>query len=785
MRKTSNLSTKKLLLFGFVFFTCIMLALFSSLRINASSNGASIKVKEVNYQNSTITLQANSGDTKIYFSDSTQKKWLEVPGVLNSDKTIVMDFSWVAVSSNYEITFKGDSSTKVSSVTIPKQVTNFKATFNKVKGAMVFSNVSDRTIQWRKKGSTTWLTVDEDTLALELSYLYTNGATIYFRLAPENGSGSADAGLRASKEVSVSIPKKTAAPSIIINGSNFSIPVESGMAYRYLKEDGTTSDWTSITATRDLALSEVAAKALYSGSGKQEEVSLQFRKNASSTTQVSNITTVTIPVQEGAPSENECGISLTYTSSSTLALQVKAASSTTPFEYAIVEEDDVLDYSLTNWISITSNKEISINNNTAKEGSKIYVRKKSTDASGAVSFSLASAPLNLTGENGVCYPDPATADGLTTIITTAGVCNTSDTGKTYTFTLYSPTRTTVSSIEFKDVYGNNAGSVGIKSTVAANSDTSDSAKKYIITTKINSTEKIDANTEEALYATITLASGEVFESTKSSGVMMYLYPATVLNNPEKDDDYATEFVRLMQSNEKGDKKSFKFQLDFGKGYLYSSSEINKFTAEKVTISSIEYDGYTLTNGDDYKAEYGSYINDEGDTVMKATVTVNVDQFESEADITVRDEKEAFVIKLSNGEVLNKSVAMSLIRTATINEAPIAWSVIAGSLDETKTSSTTDSNGDTTTVTNEVITYKLTLSVFNNSYNIGVSDVTWGGTSILRSAKVSGGVITIELSNAKINKLTTTSSTTNNLVITLSNGYSITSGCKLTILDSGK
>jgi hypothetical protein len=50
-----------------------------------------------------------------------------------------------------------------------------------------------------------------------------------------------------------------------------------------------------------------------------------------------------------------------------------------------------------------------------------------------------------------------------------------------------------------------------------------------------------------------------------------------------------------------------------------------------------------------------------------------------------------------------------------------------------------------------------------------------------SANVTAGKATIYLSNAKINKLTTSSTDTKNIVITLSNGFVINSGCKLTII----
>jgi hypothetical protein len=79
----------------------------------------------------------------------------------------------------------------------------------------------------RKKGSTSWTTVNTGTLQQQISSYYSNGVQLYFRLAPVNGSGT-NAGLRPSKEVSVTIPKKTAAPTISIDGSRFSISFSNG-----------------------------------------------------------------------------------------------------------------------------------------------------------------------------------------------------------------------------------------------------------------------------------------------------------------------------------------------------------------------------------------------------------------------------------------------------------------------------------------------------------------------------------------------------------------------------
>lgn len=765
-----------------VYISAILLAfaLFVFAHAEPVSAANSITVTEINYYDSTITLKVN-GDTKVFFSDSKKTTWETIPGEIGSDGKITMDISWIAVSKNYILNFKGDVSTEVVSVTIPKQPTNFKATFNKVKGTVTFTNAGTRTVEWRKDGSSTWNVVDSSTFAAQLSYLFNNGATLRFRLAPVNGTSSTVVGARASKEVSVTITKKASAPSASINGSTFTIAVKKGMAYRTVNADSTATDWTTVSSSADLHLSEVAAKAMYkNSSAAQSKVTLQFRTNASSSSMVSKIATVTVPIQEGPPSEDNYGISLSYLSSSSLSLTVKAASSTVPFEYTVVGKDDELSYTSANWTTISSSTAVTLTKTKVPVGSRIYVRKKSIAATDTVDFALASKEIEITGA-GVTYPDALTASTLTTLITTAGVCRSDDSSSYLSFSLYSSTSTTVSSIKFIDTYGISAGTATVKSTVSKNASSTNAGDKYIITTKITSTSAIDSATEKLLYAELTLANSEVITSTDTAGLRLYIYPKSNVNNTDKKDDYTDQFKRIYLSSESSDKKSFKFQLDFGTSKIADKSAVNVFTAENVAISSMKYDGYTLTKDTDYTVEYASYVNDDDKTISTATVTVNVANFEASSLIDSTDTKEPLIITLNNGEKLKENIFITLVNTASLDNSPIAWSITEGSLKETTTSTVTK-DGTTTTVTQEVVSFTLELTLFDKAYGVSVADVTWGGNSVFGSAEIANGKATIYLSNAKINKLTTDSSDTKNIVITLSNGYAIKTGCKLTILN---
>jgi hypothetical protein len=370
-----------------------------------------------------------------------------------------MDISWVTLTSNYVMNFKGDKSTEITSVVIPKQATSIKAAFNKLDGSVSFSNSGSRTIEWRKKDSTVWNTVNTGTLSSELSSFYGKGATVYFRLAPINGTSNTDVGCRASKEVAVSIPKRIDAPKVTIDGSKFTLNVKKGVAYRTVNEDGTVTEWEVLRSANPL-LASITPDAMYSGNQTlQEEVTLQFRTNATSSAQVSNLSSITVPVQEGPPDEDQYGIILSYTSSTTLSLQVKAANTEVPFEYTIIKKDNELEYQNASWNTISSSAHISINKSTAPLGSHIYIRKKSVAATEETDFELASVEIDVTGTNGVTYADAPKATTLTTLITMAGVCNAENSSGHLAFTLYSPTQTTVSAIDFYDAYGNKKGSV--------------------------------------------------------------------------------------------------------------------------------------------------------------------------------------------------------------------------------------------------------------------------------------------------------------------------------------
>jgi hypothetical protein len=446
-----------------------------------------------------------------------------------------------------------------------------------------------------------------------------------------------------------------------------------------------------------------------------------------------------------------------------------------------VKSGETLDYQNITWNSITSSTAVSITETKAPKGSRIYIRKASVPASTNVKFSLASKEVEVTGTAGIAYPITTVATELTTLITTAGVCNVDNTAGYLTFSLYSSTKTTVSSINFRDQYGNVKGSVSCKSSVSANPNSKSEADQYIITTQITSTANIDTVTETKLYGDIKLSNLDTVTSTTSAGIMLYIYPKTVVNNKDNS-TYTSAFQRILNSKESSDAKTFTFQLDFGKQYVMDSSVVDSPKATQVAIDSLSFGSYQLVNDTDYQVVYSSYTDTDNETIRTAKVTVNVANFENQTPVTASGSAVALKIKLNNGEALNNQVTIKLVQTATLVDAPIAWSISERSLKETTQTTVKNPDNTTSTVETEVVTFEIALKIFSGSYAVGISDVTWDGKSILKSAEISNGEAVVYLSNAKINKLETTSTSTNNLIITLSNGYTITNGYKLTIIN---
>ncbi|MBP5158969.1 MAG: hypothetical protein ILP10_01570, partial [Lachnospiraceae bacterium] len=767
--------------------TALAIIAFASVKAQA----AAVRVTKVDYDRSEMTVALNSGDTALLISDSKAKKWETMAEKQDGTDEVTFDISWISQTVDYVMTLKGDASADVVKITIPKQNKSFKVSYFVLDSEIQLTNSDGRTAEWRKKESMSWTTYNADSFAKELEGFCANGAVLFFRLAQTPGAGS-NAGLRPSKEVSVTIPKKTAAPSVKINDNSLTVTLNKGIQYRYLVSEtgnpvidpktGTYMDWEDIDASTDYDLQDLAPLSMYTETNNDpKETFIQFRTKATASKQMSNITTLTVPAQQAPLTESDmlegATVEFKYTSSTTFQLKVKSASTSEPYQYCIIDEKSFgttdissLDMTEVTWKDITSASPVKFDKTKDKieEGTKIYVRKKALHAQGDPEYRLASPYINVSGNDGINYPGEATvateSGSILWLQTVAGVCNTSNTDGSLEFTMYSPTETTIKSIKFVD-YDNldEIGSVEITSSVAKNNENGvEPEKKYIITTKIRSTANIDSNTRSRMLAYITYESGSTFKSTKEAGLGLYIFPATKVENPgnssektrvsklfdagytaESDHiDFSTAFRRVYLSNKvygvngytysTEDKRDFKFIVKLGTVYkqqtgrISGSPDLAGDSGEDYTqITKLKYDNVELGN-DCYSVEYATDRKNDGTDVRLALVTVHCDKVELIRDIDDRNKDTNLVIVLNNGEILSNSVTINFVKTATVDKSPVSWSLTPANLETEKTVTTTSPNGTVTTTTEKVYDYIIEMTLFDPTYSVAISEVTWNG-----------------------------------------------------------
>lgn len=674
-----------LLIFTFVW---IAAAVFFTETIQA----ASLNIVEINYETSTLTLESKQGDVKGYFKKKGQSKWETMEGKFEDGK-ISMDISYISASSNYSLVFKGDKSVDEKTVVIPKAASGLKASYNasnetKTGSPIRFTNAGERTIQWRKNNGTTWSEWDNKT-GENLNYLIANGTTLYFRLAPVNGTSADDNGKRPGKEIALKISAKKSAPDVSFDDSAYTVSLKSGMFYRTaVMNDGVVDDaetkgreWKQVTSTRDYNLTELCSDAL------SKECALQFKNGYKGNSQESRTKTLVIPVQESLTDAEKSGIEISYTSTKTLALKISGASETRPYQYTIVKKEDYnngkLSYGDLKWTDVKTTAPVSITKTSAPEGSHIYVRKKAYKKLGEEGYALGSKEISATGENGIAYPGELGLDTVKRYYIPAGRVNKGDYGTSLTFTINSYVSTKVSKIVFCNASGGEVGEVGFVSTVAENSNkkASDDSDKYIITTKITDTSALESAMERAyttqntnyyntdLYAKITLANdtSAPIVSTGEKGVILNMTPKSGVNNPSSTsgtgysnvfkNHYLTDVTRLYMCggdnkisnstrNTDGEDKYFKFLLNLGSsewkdietGSNKGNVEISSITYDDCELfgsKTCEYltsdysDSSTLTDKI-FEVKYQYYTDTYGNAnARRAFVTVNLEKFESE------------------------------------------------------------------------------------------------------------------------------------------------------------
>lgn len=816
---------------GSVFTFCMLLAL--TVLLPGTKADAQLSLEAINYDNSTITIATNSGDTALYFSDKNKKKW-ETAMDSFVDGKCTMDISWVSVTKDYMITFKGDKTTEdVLSVTIPKQISNFKAKYDKKGSKVTFTNKpSGRTVQYRKNNTSKWTDIaNEATFGENLQRLYENGAKVYFRLAAEKGENG-NVGKRYSKEVLCSITKKSDAPKITVN-DDATITVQSGWQVRRVKvqESGGTEyviGYDKIDSVKDVGDTDYVKDPNYDEAKKwytyrsekkvpitdladnsEGAVYLQFRKAASSSAQVSHIATVKIPKQEAAPDPKD--ISIEYTSFTTFNIKIAKATTKDPYEYCIIGESDVknvdgdpriIDLDDAKWKMISSNVVTGVKKTEAPVNSYIFLRKKAYGKIGDDDFRLATdyvcAIPKLTYPTAeeekleIQYPEKPNGDWNGSIDIIDGVCTKDNQDGYIKFNI-----TTRWNAKIKDI------------RLAKDPNPTDSATNVAVVTKTSSVSKVS----DKLYnitATITgieltAQDANDFKNSNENSMTLYAYieydtpgeektglssgwigeeenkqaKGLVINLKKKSsieiDEHATETIntknvkRIIGATTASDGQKQNEEIKF------------KVNLNKTTVTSVKLGNYTLDKDKNYYNLTGNIF------------TVKLAELEKdEALAPYYGEEQKLVIGLENGEKLN-DIGITLIEPVSLSKL-YSWAYRTEGIPNTKQEVVTHlpSGGSTTEtkyLNNYSVEYKIPTTAVNTIY---IKSVT-AKSATLGSIGIFGGFNNetkkIEFSNDSLKNPDLVGLTSKPVKIafdiTLSNNvkyeYVIKQGCMFTVL----
>ena len=641
-----------------------------------ASAAGSVSVVEINYEKSYIKVQLGSGDTALQISDSKQKKW-DTVSIEPSGGTVTMDISWIPVTKDYVLALRGDVNTTPVTVTLPMQNKSLKVTYSPAQG-LSFTGQGSGTLQWKKKDSIRWKNYPTASGAFDekIMGMIAKGATLVFRTAPVNGNGS-NPGVRASKEATVIVKPKSAAPTITVDGSKLSIDLKKDMEYRYCDEDGnalTGAVWETVDKDETKALLTIAGKALCSNDGSTagSDVYIQIRKKATDKTQISGITTVKVPGQQPLTEVAKNSITLNYTSSSTVTLTVPVATDKVPYEYCVITDDDI-DQGITidslkelKWEAISNSKAITLDKSKVPDGSLIYVRKKAIGKSGDDNFALSSPAVKL---QAIKFPKELSTleDELTWLSTIEGVCRPNNTAGYLTFTTYTAIEKPISELKYVKKTASSSvsdktvssGIYSFKSEVRPINDTelqSMTAEqkqeyKYVVTTTIMSLEGLDELTSSESYREWYIyykqgsESNDFIPSTLEKGIAVYVYPSSVIKSlsdeeiayyeskkpanklPGDHGDYLKEFSRIYKSNKiysvnvadwkNSDPNVFSFVIDFGTKYEPDDSQVGGMSTNLREVTKLVYDGLTFTAADTNSAgeKYFTVIYDDTVTTM--------------------------------------------------------------------------------------------------------------------------------------------------------------------------
>ena len=415
----------------------------------ADAGASTVTLNKIDYDNMEITLNANN-NAIIYYS-TNRSKWYEADGAFAIDNasdgssqlasTITYDISWISATGSTKLYFRGNVDTTTLSVVIPAYNKSFKAKFDKANGDFDFDNTGDvDIIRWRKSTDYTWgyvwadrskatstiqssendykkyglaVTVQslDDFEKKVIPNLRVKGTKLIFQTVPVIGKDG-DQGIRPSKEVSVKIPAKPAAPNIKVNIKKLTINTTT--KHQWVATTGAIAnvseeEWQACTKTMDLAT--IASKAVEG----TESQTLYFRTAATTSNCASKITAITVPKREAAPT-SAIVISVTAPTSAKAKAKASVMFTNVPsegYEYTIIKNGSPLVEKTAAWKTIKTAKTLKFTEKNLPAGSKIYVRVKGVNPNVNKGIALKLPSLVYTSPAIAAYPTyaaPATGN---------------------------------------------------------------------------------------------------------------------------------------------------------------------------------------------------------------------------------------------------------------------------------------------------------------------------------------------------------------------------------------
>lgn len=368
-----RIDMKNIIQYAMVTFLAVLLLVLSVRPAYAATEPTPVEITSIDYEDGTILLKKN-GNNKVYFSTSSKKTWITVDCDSTSD-VVKFDISWISVGSACQLNFKGDKNTELETVVLPRYYSSYTVKYDKVNEELDFSKQDNRTsFQWRKRYAMTWKTVDTTNATQmadfkkEIEKFTSKGTYLQIRLPQVIGTSAENPGLRPSKTVTVRILARRSAPGVYVSASSMRTNTSSSYEYSYYSKGGTvqTLKWTQ--CDKSMYVEDMAPEVLNGTS-----VVMAVRRAPTTKYGPGKVRYLNIPGQRTAPAANV--VSVTKTEKS-YKFQLSSATSSEPYQYAVVAAGKELDEKKLKWKTVTSSsKSYVLSSRSYPAGSKLLVRQ--------------------------------------------------------------------------------------------------------------------------------------------------------------------------------------------------------------------------------------------------------------------------------------------------------------------------------------------------------------------------------------------------------------------------